>query len=240
MLLDLNFFVLNWDYGTTVLLYSLWLRLLQHCFSISHISNLRIWKEWYNSSSTSSGIGRSEVYLFSGLIWIWASLRISLSWKCRDFVFSAGDFFFSADDFLEIEIYYNKRKFFLSFLSASLKKKSSREIFLSQKRALARFHFRKALAGASRGGAGYRDFLVLDIEISWSWISRFLELFLDCRSQSILGLWASLKSSSSRKISRSSLVHQQWSRCRSCNHFLLQPFLAATISCCNHFLRPVD
>ena len=64
---------------------------------------------------------------------------------------------------------------------------------------------------------------------SWrSWISRFLELFSDCRSQSILGFLASLKSSSSRKISRSSLVHQQWSRCRSCNHFLLQPFLASS------------
>jgi len=66
LLLDLDFFALNWYYGTTVLLYSLWLRLLQHCFSISQIWNLRIWKEWYNSSSTSSGIGRSEVYLFSG------------------------------------------------------------------------------------------------------------------------------------------------------------------------------
>jgi len=65
-------------------------------------------------------------------------------------------------DLLEIEIYYNKRKF---FLSASLKKKSSREIFLSQKRARARFHFRKALAGASfswrsthNSGSKKRDF----------------------------------------------------------------------------------
>ena len=85
-------------------------------------------------------------------------------------------------DLLEIEIYYNKKgkiqglsingfqnlsingfqnlfksRFSFSFFSS--KKKSSREIFLEQKRALARFHFRKALAGASRGGAGYRDFL---------------------------------------------------------------------------------
>ena len=43
-----------------------------------------------------------------------------------------------------------------SFLSQKL---CSREIFLSQKRALARFHFRKALAGASRGGAGLRFLL---------------------------------------------------------------------------------
>ena len=77
-------------------------------------------------------------------------------------------------DLLEIEIYYNKRKFFgaflfketisllkkkISFLSKEEKELSlfmisrSREIFLEQKRARARFHFRKALAGASRGGA---------------------------------------------------------------------------------------
>ena len=46
-------------------------------------------------------------------------------------------------DLLEIEIYYNKRKFFLSFLSQKLC-----------------FHFRKALAGASRGGA------------PWPWILK--------------------------------------------------------------------
>jgi len=75
-------------------------------------------------------------------------------------------------DLLEIEIYYNKKgkiqglsingfqnlsingfqnlfksRFSFSFFSS--KKKSSREIFLEQKRARARFHFRKALAGAS-------------------------------------------------------------------------------------------
>ena len=75
-------------------------------------------------------------------------------------------------DLLEIEIYYNKKgkiqglsingfqnlsingfqnlfKLSFSFSFFSSKKKSSREIFLEQKRARARFHFRKALAGAS-------------------------------------------------------------------------------------------
>ena len=67
-------------------------------------------------------------------------------------------------DLLEIEIYYNKERKILdlsingfqnlfksrfSFSFFSSKKKSSREIFIEQKRALARFHFRKALAGAS-------------------------------------------------------------------------------------------
>ena len=36
---------------------------------------------------------------------------ISRDEKCRDFLFSGGDFLFSADDLLEIEIYYNKKKF---------------------------------------------------------------------------------------------------------------------------------
>jgi len=112
-------------------------------------------------------------------------------------------------DLLEIEIYYNKRKFFPRFFKEkelswdiSLAEASSRSLSLQE---------------SSRGSFSWR-----------SWISRFLELFSDCRSQSILGFLASLKSSSSRKISRSSLVHQQWSRCRSCNHFLLQPFLASS------------
>jgi len=85
--------------------------------------------------------------------------------------------FINSGDFLQIEIYYNKKKFFLSFIKL-LKEKElslfmiwssrsiflsqklcSQEIFLSQKRARARFHFRKALAGASRGGAGLRFLL---------------------------------------------------------------------------------
>ena len=83
-------------------------------------------------------------------------------------------------DLLEIEIYYNKKgkiqglsingfqnlfKLSFSFSFFSSKKKSSREIFLEQKRARARFHFRKALAGASfswrsthNSGSKKRDF----------------------------------------------------------------------------------
>ena len=91
---------------------------------------------------------------------------------------------------------------------------SSREIFLEQKRALARFHFRKALAGASRGGAGYRDFLnysqIVDLNPSLDYEllqrAQALERFLDRRSCTNSGL----------AVAR------------------------ATISCCNHFLRPVD
>ena len=54
---------------------------------------------------------------------------------------------------LSINGFQNLFKLSFSFSFFSSKKKSSREIFLEQKRALARFHFRKALAGASRGGA---------------------------------------------------------------------------------------
>ena len=109
-------------------------------------------------------------------------------------------------DLLEIEIYYNKKgkiqglsingfqnlsingfqnlfKLSFSFSFFSSKKKSSREIFLEQKRALARFHFRKALAGASfswrsthNSGSMKRDFSFVERRFL-SYLNLFIEEF---------------------------------------------------------------
>ena len=86
---------------------------------------------WYNSSSTSSGIGRSEVYLFSGsapqrsaapilgkrvrgssvylfcVHIFWLPLIWLLTW-CK-----SAPLFSNCPDFLQIEIYYIKKRKFL-------------------------------------------------------------------------------------------------------------------------------
>ena len=73
-------------------------------------------------------------------------------------MFSAGDFFFSADDFLEIEIYYNKRKFSGAGISNFLSKE---EIFSRRSFALERYFLsRSELSLAFTSGKLSRELLV--------------------------------------------------------------------------------
>jgi len=84
---------------------------------------------------------------------------------------------------LSINGFQNLFKLSFSFSFFSSKKKSSREIFLEQKRALARFHFRKALAGASfswrsthNSGSMKRDFSFVERRFL-SYLNLFIEEF---------------------------------------------------------------
>ena len=93
-------------------------------------------------------------------------------------MFSAGDFFFSADDFLEIEIYYNKRK----FSELQKEKELSLNISLAEAAAWSRYFLSRselslALASGKLSRELLEKFLVELIYRSWISLPMKRDLF---------------------------------------------------------------